>query len=227
MHRANDIEFKHELLRKLIHLISLSIPIGYYQLSRASALEIILPLFAVSLALDLGRFYIPSIARWFYRVFRPLLREHERDHDRMLLNGATYVLISAAVCIEWFPKLVTVSAFAVLIISDASAALYGRRFGKHKLFQKSLEGTVAFFVSALIVLAFVPHAYDATTEYLVGAAAALVGAIVESASIELRFDDNLSIPLSMGLTMWGLYYLLTVLDPAKFQPLYDAVMAVR
>jgi len=185
----------------------------------------ILPLFALSFCMDIARFFVPAFAHWFYKFFRRLLREHELNHDKKLLTGATYVLISAAVCIQWFPKLITITAFSILIISDTAAAIFGRRFGKRVFFQKSLEGAAAFFVSALVLLAFLPHAYDPTAEYVIGAIAALVGAVVESASIQLRFDDNLSIPLSIGGVMWGIYYLLSQLDPSKYQALYNAVVA--
>ena len=41
-------------------------------------------------------------------------------------------------------------------------------------------------------------------EYVIGFIAAFVGAIVENISYGLA-DDNLSIPISVGLTMWALY----------------------
>jgi dolichol kinase len=208
-------------------LVSLSIPIGYWYASRELALSVILPLFVVSLVLDLGRHYIPPLAHWFYKFFRPLLREHEMDNDKKLLNGATYVLLSAAVCIQWFPKIITVTAFSIMIVSDTAAALYGRRFGKHRFFQKSLEGTGAFFVSALVLLLFMPHAGNFPVEYTIGAIAALVGAVVESASIALRFDDNLSIPLSIGGVMWGSHYLLSVLEPGTYGGLYRSLLGVQ
>jgi dolichol kinase len=39
----------------------------------------------------------------------------------------------------------------------------------------------------------------------IGAGAAAVGTVVEASS--LKIDDNISIPLSVGLIMWGLYLL--------------------
>ena len=41
-------------------------------------------------------------------------------------------------------------------------------------------------------------------EYIIGIFAAFVGAIVENLSFGFA-DDNLTIPLSIGLTMWILY----------------------
>jgi dolichol kinase len=87
------------------------------------------------------------------------------------------------------------------------AALIGRKFGKHKLFYKSWEGTLAFFFSASIVIFFTPKLQGSFTEYLIGIIASMIGAIVENISFGFA-DDNLSIPISISLTMWILYILL-------------------
>jgi len=129
----------------------------------------------------------------------------QNDRTRFHLNGATYVLLSAVFCVLVFPKLITITAFAVLIISDSTAALIGRRFGKHPFFRKSREGALAFFVSAVIVVLVTPKSAGLPTEYLIGVLGAVVGSIVESAS---TIDDNFSIPVSIGAVMWLLYALL-------------------
>ena len=72
---------------------------------------------------------------------------------------------------------------------------------------KSLEGTLAFFISASIVVLFTPKINHQLTEYFIGIIAAAIGAIVENISFGFA-DDNLSIPLSTGFVMWGLYLLL-------------------
>ncbi|HET7152796.1 MAG TPA: SEC59/DGK1/VTE5 family protein [Candidatus Kapabacteria bacterium] len=227
MQREHDIPFSRELVRKSIHLSSLSIPIAYYYWSRQTMLEILIPLAAVSVLLDMGRFYIPTLAKWFYAAFRPLLREHERDHSRKLLSGASYVFVSAVICIFIFPKLITVTSFSVLIISDTTAALVGRKYGKNKFFHKSLEGAAGFFISALVVITVVPKLQDGGAEYIVAIIGAAVATVVESASIEMRMDDNLSIPLSMGLTMYILFYALSVMQPDQYLSLYNALVAYQ
>ena len=42
-------------------------------------------------------------------------------------------------------------------------------------------------------------------EYVIGAVAAVVGAVVESGAVGV--DDNVSIPFSVGGTLWALYAL--------------------
>ncbi len=198
------IQYKDELFRKLIHLFSLSIPIVYYFITVETAAIILGILAAVALFIDLGRYLHPETGKIFYKMFGFLLREHELDHKKKNLNGATYVLISALISVLIFPKVIFISAFSILIISDSAAALVGRKFGKRKFLSKSLEGTLTFFISACIVILFTPKVSGFFDEYLIGFIAAFVGAIVENISFKL-VDDNLSIPLSVGFTMWGLY----------------------
>ena len=198
------IQYKDELYRKLIHLTSLSIPIVYYFITAETAALILGILAGVALVIDLGRYIHPEIGKIFYKYFGFLLREHELDHKKKNLNGATYVLISALISVLIFPKVIFISAFSILIISDSLAALIGRKFGKRKFLSKSFEGTLTFFVSACIVILFTPKISGFFEEYLIGFIAAFVGAIVENVSFKL-VDDNLSIPLSVGFTMWGLY----------------------
>lgn len=201
------IQYKDELYRKLIHLTSLSIPIVYYFISTETAAIILAILASVALIIDLARYFHPEIGKVFYKIFGFLLREHEVDHKKKNLNGATYVLISALISVLIFPKIIFISAFSILIVSDSLAALIGRKFGKRKFLSKSFEGTLTFFISACIVILFTPKAGSFFDEYLIGFIGSFVGAIVENISFKL-IDDNLSIPLSVGLAMWGLYILM-------------------
>ena len=199
-----SINYRDEVVRKLIHLCSLSIPIVYYFVSRTTAIIILGIITFIAIAIDISRYFSPAASKVFYSIFGFLLREHELDTRKKNLNGATYVLISAVLCVIIFPKILFITAFSVLIISDSIAALVGRKYGKHKFLSKSLEGTLAFFISAIIVVFFTPKVEGLFSEYLIGFAAAAVGAIVENVSFGFA-DDNLSIPISIGISMWLLY----------------------
>lgn len=201
------IHYKDELIRKLIHLCSLSIPVIYYFIPRSTAALILGILTTIVLIMDLGRFFFPAFGVYFYKIFGFLLRKHETDHKKRNLNGATYVLIAAFLGVLIFPKVIFITAFTILIISDTSAALIGRKFGKIKFLRKSLEGTLAFFISASIVIFFTPKIGNYGTEYLIAFIAAFIGALVENISHGIA-DDNISIPFSIGFIMWGLYLIL-------------------
>jgi dolichol kinase len=201
------IHYRDELVRKLIHLFSLSIPVIYYFIPSSTSITILLCFTIFALIVDGGRFISKSFAKIFYHAFGFLLRKHELDNEKKNLTGATYVLLSALICSLIFPKVIFVTAFTVLIISDTMAALIGRKFGKRKFLRKSFEGTLSFFISASIVVFLTPKVGNYTMEYVIGFMAAFVGAIVENISYSFA-DDNLTIPISVGLTMWMLYLII-------------------
>ena len=98
------IDYKSEILRKAIHLFSLSIPIVYYFITKELALRILVPLTIFSLLLDYGRYYSKPLAEIINKIFGIIMRKHEFDSKKKNLNGATYVLISAVIVVLIFPK---------------------------------------------------------------------------------------------------------------------------
>lgn len=208
MQKNQDISYKQELLRKGIHLSSLSIPIIYGFIMRETALLILFPLTVLAFIIDIGRHYVPAIRSVMHTIIGNMLRPHELDSNRKLLNGATYVLLSACLCVFAFPKIIAITAFSILIISDTASALIGRKWGKRKFLDKSAVGSIAFVVSALIVVVIIGLLWNLSPIfYLIGAIAAVVGAIVEAASIRLQMDDNFSIPITVGIILWLGFYL--------------------
>lgn len=210
-----DHDYRIELIRKAIHFCSLSIPIFYFYTPKTLALAICVPITLAFLIVDVARYYHHQTEVWFYKTFGWLLRKHESDQAAKRLNGATYVLIAATLSILIFPKLIAVTSFMILIISDMTSALVGRRFGRTPFLGKSLEGSTAFFLSALLVVAVTPKVEHAAGEYLVGAFAAGIGAILEA--LPQQIDDNLTVPIGVGASLWASYLLfLPSLDLYKF-----------
>jgi dolichol kinase len=204
---SREIDYKSELLRKSIHLTSLLIPIIYYFIPEGLGLTILIPLVLFSLIVDTLKIFSKKFRQFFIKFFGFMLREHELDESKHTYTGATFVLLSALITVLIFPKVIFITAFSILIISDTSAALFGRKYGKHKFLAKSLEGSSAFFVSAIVVVLATPKVTGSFTEYLIGFVAALVATFGENLSYGWA-DDNFVIPLSAGLTMWILYQLL-------------------
>jgi dolichol kinase len=202
-------DIKTEFIRKGIHFCSLSIPVVYYFVSKQTALTVLIPITAAVIIVDVARNFHQPTAQLFYRIFGILLRRHEYGDQMKTLNGATYMLISATLCVLIFPKFLVITSFAVLILADASAALVGRSFGKHKLVwkatsHKTLEGSTAFFIAAIIAILLTPKLEGIPGEYLIGIAGAIVGTIAEIVSFGV-IDDNIAIPFSVSGIMWALY----------------------
>lgn len=201
-----NVSFQYELVRKSIHMMSLSIPVVYYFVSQSTMLMMLIPLAAAFLLGDLLRtFHKPSF-RLYQRVFGRMLRAHEKTLHKKTLNGASWVLLSAVFCVLVFPKLITITAFAILIISDTTAALVGRRFGTKRFNDKSLEGSGAFVLSAAIVILFTPKVQHLFVEYVIAVVSGMIGAVAEVFSFDI-IDDNFAIPVAIGAALWLMYFL--------------------
>lgn len=208
----DSVDFKAELVRKGIHLFSLIIPVIYYFIPKEIALFILVPMTAVFVTIDLARYDVPFISKLFYKFFGFLLRRHEMDRQKHALNGATYMLISAVICVIIFPKYIMISSFVVLILGDASSALFGKRFGRHRILPgrgipKSYEGSLAFVVAGIAAVLLTPKIHYLPLEYVIGGAAAVVAAAAEVLSYSI-VDDNIAVPIAFGITMWALYIIL-------------------
>lgn len=200
-HKHSELPYSSEVKRKLIHLFSLNIPIWYIFLSKTIALSVMLFIMVITVLLDITSKRVPLVSNIWDKIFGDILRIHEKD--KLLLNGASWLTISACLIIFIFPKIIAVVALSILIVSDISSALIGIKFGKTPFFKKSLEGSTAFFVSASLVVLIYYFIFQAGTIFLLaGIIASFVSAFFEAASKNLKIDDNLLAPISFSIVLW-------------------------
>ena len=86
-----------------------------------------------------------------------------------------------------------------MLMCDSAAALIGRSVGKMKIYKnKTLEGTLAFFVTAVVInLLFLPI-YPFTVKSLV---ACLTATLAELYEDKIEIDDNLSVPIFFAVIL--------------------------
>lgn len=209
------IPYRSEVMRKLIHLSSMWGPVAYCYISRETAIIVMLIITPLSLIIDLGRFYSPKIKTIVHGLFGDMLRKHETDEKSKKLSGATYVALGGLLCVLLYPKFITITVLSIFLIGDSFAALIGRKFGKTKFLRKSLEGSLAFFVTGIIVILFTPKLTDSLTELAIGVLTVVFAMFAENLAPD-NIDDNLVIPVISGLTMWIMYYLFIPITPALF-----------
>ena len=197
---SKDKSFKKELLRKAIHLSSLWIPAAIYFMPKIVLIPILLVILTGNIVLEYGNFKKYSWARKSFGVlFFRTLRNKEMSRENFQFTGAIYVLASAILCLCFFEKEVACIALTVMLICDSVAALVGRSVGKIKIYKnKTLEGTLAFFITAVIInLLFIPI-YPFTVKSLV---ACLVVTLAELYEDKIEIDDNLSVPVFLSVVL--------------------------
>jgi dolichol kinase len=181
-----------ELKRKMVHLGTLVIPAGYALSSETAVLTFLIPFFLLYLSVDLLRHFHPGLASLFRKhFFGRVLREEEKPS----LMGSTYFLFASILTILLFPRPVAIASLLILILSDTAAALAGKGLGRIPIFKKTLEGTLAFLFSALMIVWLYP-----SLDRVWGSMAALGAAFIEALPVPL--DDNLTIPLIAGGIMF-------------------------
>ena len=185
---------KSEYIRKLIHLSNLIIPISYYYVFQDKRFFLISLFFFVLifLAIDLFRDKNKYIKILFNLFFNRMMRKHELNGA---LTGASWVMISAFFTILIFPKNIAILSLIFMSVGDTVAGLVGRRIGKLKIGEKTLEG----FLFGFLVCAIISYNYK-LIPFSISIYGSLVGMIFEV--LPLPLDDNLKIPLSSASIMF-------------------------
>lgn len=196
--------YRQEIFRKIIHLSSLWIPMLIYFAPSLVSQLVLFAFLTGDVLIEYGNFRRRKWARVSFGIlFGKSLRGIERNHLHFAPSGGVYVFSAALICSLFFAKPVSVIALTVMLVSDTMAALVGKAFGGRKIYKcKSLEGTCAFFFSALVVNMLFEPIYHFT---YVSVLACIVATVVELYESRLELDDNLAIPLSIGivLTLFG------------------------
>jgi len=192
------LSLRRELGRKTIHLVALILPLGMVVLPHGWALLVLTIGALLGVAGDVLRSQSVAFARLIERVFGPLMRRAEQPPvgSGIVLNGATWVLLSAVLLLVVFPARVGALALALFMVADAAAALVGRRYGRTswRISTRTLEGSAAFVGVGLCLVAVMP-----TLSFAAGAGVVGVGALTEA--LPRPFNDNLRVPFAMAATL--------------------------
>lgn len=209
---SQPIPYHREVVRKLFHIFGILIlPIIYIFLQKKQMLFITFPLAIIIITADFYRHKVEIIGTVFNKIFSNILRERELQEDSW--TGASFMAISALITFTLFPKTIAICAFAILGVSDCLAALVGKKMTSKEFFEKSLAGSIAFGISALVIMIICGIATDQKFYYyLFGLFAVFATTIIEARPSFFKLDDNLTIPLVFSCTMilfaaiWGVGY---------------------
>ena len=184
--------------RKMYHVLAASLfPLAYlyppFHLSveetRKWLLFVSAGCFLLSFGLDLLRLRDHEFNSWFMGLFSEFIRRTETNK----FNGSTFLCLAFYLVIFFFTRNIAITAMFFLSLGDAAAELGGKNFGRFKIFGKSFEGTLAFFLVAFLI------AYLLFENWQIALVGALAGALVELLSFEL--DDNLTVPIGSAIAL--------------------------
>jgi len=201
MHSIEILDYKYELKRKKIHLLSFFIPL-FYIIAPSYIYIFISIIVFITLSIDFLRLSNPkSNLNFFYNNY---LKNVSRSYELNNLLSATILVLISAFIIFLFDKNTAIIGISLASISDSFAAIIGMRYGQIKTFHnKTLEGFVAFFISALFVVGWLNFFININIDIIYIIIICFISSIIES--ITPTKYDNISVPLGTSLLL-SLFY---------------------
>lgn len=188
-------------IRKAWRLGGIIFPSIYYFTNKITTIFIILPFLCIFIIIEILRFSIFRFNERLFSIFRYILKDKERKN----LLTTTWFLLSTLLAVALFRKDIAIMAILFLIFGDSASALFGLRFGHTKIIgNRSLEGSLAFFVTCIII-GIIMNFTKVSLSWLVVILGALAATIAEL--LPLPFDDNFTIALFSGIFMSIVYFL--------------------
>lgn len=182
-------------MRRLFHLITGSALVFILANSeRTKGILLILSLFITTIIIETIRLHVPKVNHLFLHYFHSLLRGEEENK----LTGTAYFLGGTLLSILLFDVDIALFSITILSVGDPAASTIGKRWGRYRIKGKSLEGSMAFSISTIMVGFIFQRLWPGLPATII-VAGAVTGALTELLSTKL--NDNLLIPLTAAGVM--------------------------
>ncbi len=165
----------------------------YIIFTQVVALLIIGIVTIVFIVLDITRFLNKQTNELFTVRFKSIFRKNEAKK----FSSMTIFLVATFISILLIEKNNANTALTFLIFGDIFSKIFGLAFGRHKIFQKTIEGTLAFFGCTLICGFILYNILDIPLFILI--IGGITAPLVELFSFQL--NDNFTVSLISGAVM--------------------------
>lgn len=189
-----------EIKRKIVHILGiftilLILFFGKYGTSAIIAVVTVAGFLIAEYRKNKKRYKLPKIKQ--IDKLEDMMEEEFKTVERpnaLPFKGAIEFGVGCFIATVAFNETIAIACIAVLALADSMSTLVGYYFGKHKLpinKKKTWEGSITFFLISFFILSFFA---DPLRVFVL----ALIATVVEMLPF---IDDNISIPLVLGITM--------------------------
>lgn len=182
--------------RKIYRIgVGLVFPVVYYFSPNKIIVEILLfYLLGIMTTLEFMRHISPNLWQTMAEHSKGILKKKEG-----FLTGETALLLSNIIVIAFFDKWVAIISLIFMLFGDAAASIIGTKYGRVKLGKKTLEGSLSFFITA-IVLALIFSEWIGVPIHLIILIFGAIAATVTEA-LPIKINDNLTTALAAAIVM--------------------------
>jgi phytol kinase len=190
-------DFKKEVKRKAIHLLSLFFLLSYAAFGLVYGQKIALILLVFLLVIFLEIDYI----RVELKRKVPFIWKFWREKEEGKFGGQVFFLMGAIICLAAFDFRIALAALLMTTFGDMASALIGKRFGKTWLLKdRAAEGVLAEFIVDLLI------GFVILNNLWVILIMAVTATVVET--LVYTLDDNLIVPIFAGfngqIAVWAI-----------------------
>jgi glycerol-3-phosphate acyltransferase PlsY len=189
-------EVKKEFARWRVFLRPAAIifPLLYLYLDKKTVLIVIGILSLFFLALDISRLSVNKFNELLYKSVVEIFKS--KEHKKF--SSITLFMVASFLTILLFDKNIAIPALFFLTLSDLASKFFGLQFGRIKFFNKSLEGSLAYFLVSFLLGILLSNFLDISLLIIfLGSIAATLAEF-----LPLGVDDNFTVPLISATVMW-------------------------
>ena len=152
-------------------------------------------IFAAALASEAARLLIPRVNDLARVIVGPFMRPHEQKG----VTGAPAFTGGVFLSFLFFHPAIALCSLVPLIFGDRAGLLVGKSVGRISFKGKTLEGSLACLTISFLVYMILAPVWPEVFGWGWGIlfSAALIGTLAEA--LPRPFDDNLTIPLAVGM----------------------------
>lgn len=168
--------------------------------------------FMIAFSMLFYSFYITKQQNKLVRVFekleagfKNLVNKFERETTKMPFIGAFWFYFSCGLVLLLFPLNIAIVSCAILAVADSVSTLVGINFGKHRIIgNKSIEGSLSFFISAFFVAFLFINIWVAFFAAGIATLAEILPDVKPLRKLKEKeiLDDNFTVPMITGLFLF-------------------------
>ena len=188
-----DESFKSHWWRVAIRPVALLFLLFYFAFSKTVALYLIGIVSLCFIGLDISRF----LSRQAQDILTVKIKSIFKKGEEKKFSSMTIFLISTFIIILLFEIEIAIIALVFLTFGDIFSKIFGLAYGRHKLFDKSFEGTLAY-AGIVIICGYVLYSIVDISLFIL-----IAGGIAATFSefLPLGMNDNFTVPIISGSVM--------------------------
>ncbi|UCD02461.1 MAG: glycerol-3-phosphate acyltransferase [Promethearchaeota archaeon] len=189
-----DEEFLSRWWRVAIRPVALLFLLFYFIFSQAVAVALSGIVCLCFIALDISRFLSKQTQELLTVKVKSIFRKGEEKK----FSSMTIFLISTFIVILIFEIEIAITALVFLTFGDMYSKIFGLAYGRHKLFDKTIEGTLAYIGCVITCGYIIFTAMDISLIVLI------IGGIAATFSefFPLGMNDNFTVPIISSAAMF-------------------------